>query len=397
MTVATASPSSKIDLYSDEVLAEPWAAYRELRELGPAVYVEPIDAYAVARYADVREVLRDWERFTSQKGVTLNDAADEAFTGTVLASDPPSHTALRGVVRERLAPGSIRQLSADVDRQADELVARLVERGEFDGYEDLALFFPISVVADLIGIPDEGREKLMDWANAVFNAFGPADKERTMASFPLIGEMTEYVASVATPERLTPGSMGLAIYEAADEGKIAPESCMQLLFAYLSAGMDTTINAISSAMLLFGSNPDQWEKLKADPSLAGSAINEVLRAESPVQTFCRQTTEDQVVSGAPIPAGSRVLAMFGAANRDERKYPNPDGFDVTRNPIDHLGFGFGIHRCAGAALATLELESVVGSLVRRVDKIEIVGEPLRTVNNASRGLHGLPLAVTARG
>ncbi|MBS1676275.1 MAG: cytochrome P450 [Actinobacteria bacterium] len=397
MTVAERSPSSRVDLYADEVLEDPWSTYKELRDLGPVVHVEPIDAYAIPRYAEAREVLRDWQRFTSVCAVSLNDPANEAFAGTVLASDPPFHDRLRDVVRERLSPAAIRKLDADVSRQADELVARLVEQAEFDAHEDLARFFPISVVADLIGLPDEGRERLMDWANAVFNAFGPGDNERTLASFPLIGEMQAYLAEVATRDRLAPGSMGLAIYEAADRGEIGPESCHPLLSAYVSAGMDTTINAIGSAMLLFGANPDQWAKLKADPALARSAINEVLRCEAPVQSFCRQATDAQEVAGSEIPAGAKVLVMFGSANRDERKYADPDTFDVTRNAIDHLSFGFGVHRCAGASLAGLEIEAILNALVRRVATIEIVGEPVRALNNATRGLHSLPVAVTAQG
>ena len=160
--------------------------------------------------------------------------------------------------------------------------------------------------------------------------------------------------------------------------------------------MDTTINAIGSAMLLFGSNPDQRRKLKADPSLVRSAINEVLRCEAPVQSFCRQATDAQDIGGSEVPAGARVLVMFGSANRDERKYADPDTFDVTRNPIDHLSFGFGVHRCAGASLAGLEVESILGALVRRVETIEIVGEPVRALNNATRGLRSLPVAVTAQ-
>lgn len=394
MTVADRTPSSNVDLYADAVLEDPWATYKELRDIGPVVYIESIDAYAVARYANAREILGDWESYTSARGVTLNDAADEAFTGTVLASDPPGHDVLRNVVRERLSPGAVRKLDDQISQQGDELVARLVEGREFDAHEDLALYFPISVVADLIGIPEEGRDKLMAWANAVFNVFGPADNVRTQASFPLVGEMQAYLAEVATRDRLAPGSMGLAIYEAADRGEIGYESCHPLLSAYVSAGMDTTINALGSAMLLFGENPDQWRKLKEDPSLLKSAINEVLRCEAPVTAFCRQTTEDQEVEGALIPAGSRVLVMFGAANRDERKYPDPDTFDVTRNPIDHLSFGFGVHRCAGSTLAGVEIEAILKALIRRVDTIEIVGELRRNLNNATRGIHSLPVAVT---
>ena len=393
MTVTGASPTSQVDLYSDEVLRDPYDCYRELREAGPVVYLERNDVWAVPRFDDLREVLRDWERFTSAS-ITLNDESNQAFAGTVLASDPPHHTTLRRVLRDELSPGAIVKLTDQIARQADELVSSLVEKGEFDAVQDLAAFFPISVVADLIGLPEEGREKLLDWGNATFNAFGPKENERTAAAMPLVGEMFGYMAEVATRDRLRPGSMGLSVYEAADRGELDPESCIPLMAAYVAAGMDTTVNAIGSAMLLLAGHPDQWRALKANAELARSAAHEVLRCESPVQSFARGATDDQTVGGIEIPAGGRVLVMFGSANRDERKWENAAEFDVTRNPIDHLGFGFGIHRCAGAALAMLEIESILTSLARRVDAIEMTGEPERTLNNAVRGLHSLPVSVS---
>jgi cytochrome P450 len=394
MTLTTTRPSSEIDLYSDEVLLEPYASYQALRDAGPVVYVEPNDVWAVARFAGVREVLRDWERFTSASAITLNEASNQAFAGTVLASDPPHHTKLRTVLRDRLSPGAIHKLDDQIKRQADELVAALVERREFDAVQDLAAVFPVSVVADLIGLPQEGRDKLLAWGNATFNVFGPEGNARTASAMPVVGEMFTYMAEVATRDRLTPGSMGMSVYEAADRGEIDAESCIPLMAAYVAAGMDTTVNAIGSALLLLASKPGQWQVLKANPDLVRSAANEVLRYESPVQAFARVATEDQVVDGGTIPAGGRVLVMFGSANRDDRKWENAHEFDVTRNPIDHVGFGYGIHRCAGAALAMLEIESILTSLAKRATNIEIAGEPVRMLNNAVRGLHRLPVAVT---
>lgn len=395
MAITGIDPASEVDLYSDEVLENPYDCYRDLREAGSVVYVRPNDVWAIPRFGALREVLRDWETFTSASGVTLNDEANQAFTGTVLASDPPHHTKLRSVLREELSPGAIRKLNDRIAEQADELVARLVGEGEFDAVQDLAAFFPVSVVADLIGLPDEGREKLLDWGAASFNVFGPGDNARTAAAMPVLGEMFGYMAEVATRDRLKPGSMGLAVYEAADRGEIDAESCIPLMAAYVAAGMDTTVNAIGSGIMLLASHPDQWQILKSDPGLARSAANEILRYESPVQAFARVATEPHVIDGTEIPAGGRVLVMYGAANRDERKWENADEFDVTRNPIDHLGFGFGVHRCAGVALAMLEIESILVSLARHANEIEIVGEPSRTLNNAIRGLHSLPVRVAA--
>jgi cytochrome P450 len=393
-TPTTTRPSSEIDLYSDEVLSDPYDSYRALRDAGPVVYVEPNDVWAISRFSGVREVLRYWDRFSSASAVTLNEASNRAFTGTVLASDPPHHTKLRSVLTNQLSLSAIRTLTDKIEQQADELVAALVDRREFDAVKDLAAVFPVSVVADLIGLPQEGREKLLVWGNATFNVFGPEGNERTASAMPAVAEMFTYMAEVATRDRLTPGSMGMSVYEAADRGEIDAESCIPLLAAYVAAGMDTTVNAIGSAVLLLASNLGQWRILKSSPELIRSAANEVLRYESPVQAFARVSTDDQIVDRGAIPAGARVLVMFGSANRDDRKWENAHEFDVTRNPIDHVGFGYGIHRCAGAALAMLEIEAILTSLTKRATGIEIVGEPLRTLNNAVRGLHSLPVAVT---
>jgi cytochrome P450 len=393
MAATATSPSSQIDLFSDDAVSDPYGRYRELRDAGPAVYLEKNEAWAVTRFQGVREVLRDWERFTSEKGVAMNDPMNAANAGSIVASDPPHHTKLRKVLSSRLSPGAIAKLTDQISAQADELVASLVEKERFDAVQDLAAFFPISVVADLIGLPDEGREKLLDWGNAVFDGFGP-DNARTAEAMPKIGEMWAYVGEVATRDRLAPGSMGLAVYEAADRGEIDPESCIPLMGGYVAAGMDTTINAIGTGVMLLAEHPDQWRALKEDPSLIRSAGNEILRYDSPVQVFARTATEEQEIEGQRIPAGDRVLAVYGSANRDERKWEDADVFDVARNPIDHLGLGFGVHRCAGAALARLEIEAIFASLIDRVAAIRVEGEPVRQLNNTVRGLKSLPVSVT---
>ncbi|HZO07220.1 MAG TPA: cytochrome P450 [Solirubrobacterales bacterium] len=393
MGATSTRPSSEIDLFSDESVLDPYENYRQLRDVAPAVYLTATDAWAISRFDDVREVLRDWERFTSAKGVALNDPMNEANVGGIIASDPPLHTKLRRVLAERLSPKAIDALTDRINQEADELVTAVIAKGSFDGVQDLAGIFPIQVVADLIGLPDEGRDRLLEWANAVFDAFGP-DNERSATGLPLVGEMWQYVGEVATRDRLAPGSMGLAVYEAADRGEIEPESCIMLMGGYVAAGMDTTINAIGTGLQLLATHPEQWQALKSDPGLVRSAGNEILRYESPVQVFARTATADQEVSGQLVPEGERVLVLYGSANRDERKYEDPDRFDVTRNPIDHVGLGHGIHRCAGAALARLEIEAILSSLINRVEEIRLEGEPVRQPNNTVRGLRNLPLSVT---
>lgn len=389
---ANATFAAGIDLYSDATLSDPYPVYRRLRAESPVVYVEQNEVWAVTHFSHLREVLRDWQRFSSAEGVALNGPVNEALTGTVLSSDPPQHTKLRRVLSQQLSPGAMASLEEKIGRQADELVAGLVERGEFDAVEDLAAFFPISIVADLIGLPQEGREKLIAWGNAIFDGFGP-DNARTREALPMVQEMYEYLGAVATRDRLAPGSMGMAVYEAADRGEIDAESCVPLMSAYVAAGMDTTINATGTGAWLLATHPDQWEKLRSDPDLVRSAGNEILRFDSPVQAFTRVTTDVHTVGDVTIPAGERVYLGWGAANRDEAKWEAAEEFDIARNPIDHLGFGHGIHRCAGAALARVEIEAIFSSLARRAGHIEVTGPVERRLNNTVRGLRKLPISV----
>lgn len=384
-------PSLDLDLFCDEALADPFPGYRRIRDTAAVVHLPRYDAWAMGRYADVRAALSDWESFSSARGIGLNDLANAATQGMIIATDPPEHDKLRNVLATRLSPKAIRGLREDIEHRADELVAPLVEAGGFDAVNDLARAFPISIVLDLIGLPQDGRDRVLGWADAAFSASGPPGP-RTDAAFPLLQDQLAYLSSIR-PDQLTPGSMGRAIYDAAEAGEIRQESCVPLMSAYVTAGLDTTINAISNAVWYFSRHPDQWDLLRRDPSLVPGAFNEVLRIEAPVQFFCRVATRDVEVDGQPLAAGSRVMMLYASANRDERKWDDPERFDITRNPVDQLAFGYGMHGCAGQGLARLEGHSILGALARRVERFE-TGTPVRRLNQLIRGLDALPTTVT---
>ncbi|WP_433502849.1 cytochrome P450 [Pseudonocardia halophobica] len=383
----THTPRSDVDLFSDEVLVDPYPVYRDLRDRGGAVHLSTLDIWAIPRYADVRRALADWAGFSS-RGIALNEHVNRMLVGSVLASDPPFHDTLRAVLSERLGPRAVRPLQAEIAARAERLVDELVEKGSFDAVTDLAVTFPFSVVFDLIGIPDDARPKMLGWADATFTVFGPLN-ERTLGGLDAIGEMFGWLGTLQATD-LKEGSMGRDIFRAADEGRIGRESCIPLLAAYTSAGLDTTINAIANAVHLLGTHPDQWDLLTADPGLVPSALNEVLRYDAPVQGFGRTVTEDVEIDGVPVRSGCQVLLLYGSGNRDERRYPEPDRFDVNRNPVDHLAFGYGTHACAGQALARLEAHAVLMALATRVRRFR-VGEPVRHLNNVVRGLERLPV------
>jgi cytochrome P450 len=383
----THPPHSAVDLFDDELLQNPYPTYRELRDLGAAVHLDQLDAWALTRYDPIREALGDWRTYSSS-GLALSDPVNEMFVGTILAADPPEHDTLRSVLADRLGPRAIRGLQTDIGARAEALVDEVLARGEFDAVTDLAAAFPMAVVFDLIGLPDEARPNMLRWADATFNVFGPMNA-RTVYSLAVVQELFGWVSTLRA-EDLGEGSMGRAVFEAAEQGRIRHESCIPLIVAYAAAGMDTTINAIANAVYLFAEHPDQWDLVRRDPALLPGAFNEVLRYDAPVQAFGRRTTRAVDMDGVTLPEGAQLLLLYGSGNRDERHYPDPDRFDITRAPVDHLSFGYGTHGCAGQALARLEGHAVLSALARRVRRIHI-GTPHRHLNNSVRGFDSLPI------
>jgi cytochrome P450 len=193
---------------------------------------------------------------------------------------------------------------------------------------------------------------------------------------------------------MIPGGFATTIHEAADRGEIPEEAVVPLMAGYSVPALDTTISALGSAIELFARNPDQWDAVRADARLVTSAFNEVVRLESPVQFIARVLTRDVEVDGGVILAGTRIGVLYGAANRDERRYPNPEVFDVRRANADHLAFGQGVHSCPGQGLVRLEAHAVITALANQVERFEIVGEPTRKLSNITRSLEKLPIRVS---
>ena len=232
---------------------------------------------------------------------------------------------------------------------------------------------------------------MLTWAEATFNAMGPMN-ERCAHALQALPELIGYATQIAASGNLQPGSFGAGVLEAQRDGRITAEQCPTLLLDYLGPSLDTTISAVGSAIWLFGRFPEQWQQVRENPALIPNAFEEVLRLESPIQSFSRQATNDYEVEGITIPAGARVVVLFASANRDERKWEHADAFEVTRNTSGHLGFSYGIHLCAGASLARLEGQAILGALARRVERFE-TGTGTRKLNNVIRSLSTLPVTV----
>lgn len=386
------SPFETLDLYCDASLLDPYPIYDALREAGEAVWLEQHHVWAIAGFDTARMVLRNHTDFISGEGIGLTPAANEALRGAVLASDAQQHALLRSVLNERLTPRGLTSLVPTIAQVAEDIVSGVLERGSFDAVQDLAQVFPVTVVADLIGVPDEVRPRLLRWADSMFNAFGPPN-QRTLDALPSLGEMGSYLQSV-TIDQLKPGSLGAAIYEAGSRGTLQPRQCAVLLGAYLGAGIDTTVNSIAAALKLFADYPDQWDLIRSNPDLIPQAFDEVLRLECPVLGFTRVAARDTEIHGLAVLKGQRVLVLNAAANRDGRKFPEPARFDVRRAPRDHLAFGAGRHHCAGQFLARIEFQAIFRVLSARVARFE-AGAPVMHLNNVIRGLAALPMRALA--
>ncbi|MCD0419333.1 cytochrome P450 [Rubrivivax sp. JA1024] len=390
-------PHLGIDPFALDYFADPYPEQETLREAGPVVYLDKWNVYGVARYAEVYAVLNDPLTFCSSRGVGLSDFKKEKPwrpPSLILEADPPAHTRTRAVLSKVLSPATMKRLrdgfAAAADAKIDELLAR---GGNIDAIVDLAEAYPLSVFPDAMGLKQEGRENLLPYAGLVFNAFGPPNELRQNA-IERSAPHQAYVAEQCQRPNLAPGGFGACIHAFSDTGEITPEEAPLLVRSLLSAGLDTTVNGIAAAVYCLARFPDEFARLRADPSLARNAFEEAVRFESPVQTFFRTTTRDVELAGATIGEGEKVLMFLGSANRDPRRWDDPDRYDITRKTSGHVGFGSGVHMCVGQLVARLEGEVVLAALARKVKAIEIAGPLKRRFNNTLRGLENLPIQLT---
>ncbi|WP_076864397.1 cytochrome P450 [Bradyrhizobium mercantei] len=398
MTTATDAsvPHLDVDPFALEFFADPFPTHERLREAGPVVYLDKWNVYGVARYAEVHAVLNDPATFCSSRGVGLSDFSKEKPwrpPSLILEADPPAHTRTRTVLSTVLSATVMKQLRGQFAAAAEARVDALLEKRRFDAIADLAEAYPLSIFPDALGLKPEGRENLLPYASLVFNAFGPPNQLREEA-IQRSAPHQAYVAEQCQRDNLTPGGIGACIHAHVDSGAITATEAPLLVRSLLSAGLDTTVNGIGAAVYCLARFPDQFEKLRADPTLARNAFEEAVRFESPVQTFFRTTTREIELSGAKIPEGEKVLMFLAAANRDPRRWEEPDTYNITRRTSGHVGYGSGIHMCVGQLVARLEGEVMMAALARRVAKIEITGEPKRLFNNTLRGLESLPVEIT---
>ncbi|MGB3796231.1 MAG: cytochrome P450 [Alteraurantiacibacter sp.] len=388
-------PTLALDPFAEEFLADPFAQYGALRDAGSVVWLQKYRVYVMARFDEVQAALRDHETFCSSRGVGLADfSKEEPFRvpSLLLETDPPLHSQTRKLMGKIVSLKALKELRPQWQQKAQELVSNLVKEGRFDAATDLAEVFPMMVFPDTIGLMDEGREKLIEYATIVFNGFGPRNRVFEQS---LIGkeDAIAWVEEACKRKNLKPGGWGMAVYDAVDDAGMPDDYAPRLVRSFLTAGVDTTVNGIGHLMLALGQYPDEFAKLRADPNLATRAFEESLRWNSTVQTFFRTTSCDVEVDGTTIPEGSKVLLFLASANRDPRKWDNPDEFQIERPAGGHVGFGFGIHQCLGQMVARLEGELIAAEFAKQASSIQLAGEPVRRLNNTLWAISSLPMKV----
>ena len=272
---------------------------------------------------------------------------------------------------------------------AEQLIDQLVAVGEFDAIPDLTEAFPLSVFPDAVGVAPEGRHHLLVYGNLTFDALGPHDerlKQKMADAAPAIA----WVQAQTQRSALSEG-FGTMIHQAVDLGEITAEEAPLLVRSLLSAGLDTTVSSLGAAIHCLARSPEQFQQLRENPHLARAAFEEAVRLESPVQHFFRTTAREVTIGNTTLGEGEKVLVLFGAANRDPRRWQHPDRYEITRSSTGHVGFGAGIHNCVGQVLARLEGEVVLAALARKTSAITITGPVRYRFNNSLRGLESLPL------
>ena len=389
--------SVDIDPYGDEFLADPYHFHDALRDAGPAVWLPEYGVVAMARYAEVATALEDPQGYCSSRGVGLSDFQEETPwrpPSIILEADAPLHTRTRKVLTDSLSRSALAKLAPVFDQRAQTLVSTLLQRGRIDGVRDLAETFPLSVFPDAIGVVTEGRENLLPYGDMAFNAFGPRNAlfEKSFAN---AQKVAAWIATQCERGNLSPDGIGAQVYAHADTGDITEEEAGLLVRSLLTAGLDTTIFGIGATLHCLARFPAEWQKLKAEPRLTRSAFTEVIRFMSPAQTFYRTTTRVVDVGSVTLPPGQKVLLCLAAANRDPRKWDDPDKFNISRRATGHVGFGHGIHVCVGQQLARLEGEAILKALAAQVSTIELDGDPVYRVNNTLHGFDALPLRLSA--
>lgn len=391
--------SEPIKLYR-RFLQDPHPVYQRLREEGPvqqAILFPRLRVWLVTRYAEAKQLLGD-PRLSKDSTRALEifppgtaGAYASSLSAHMLNSDPPDHTRLRKLVNKAFTAGAVSRLRPRIEQMTDELLDDMAAGSTVDLMESFAFPLPISVICELLGVPESDRGTFGAWTKPFVAATSPDELRQAHE------ELTAYLIALVDAKRAAPAEDLLSdLARVSEEGdRLSPAELVSMAFLLLVAGHETTVNLIGNSVLALLQNPDQMAALRADPSLLPNAVEEFLRLDGPINiATVRFTTEPVLVGEVEIPSGELVMISVLAANRDGDRFAEPDDLDITRPAGGHLAFGHGIHYCVGAPLARLEAEIALGRLLSRFGTLALDAEPAALQWRDStliHGLHNLPV------
>ncbi|MUL49669.1 cytochrome P450 [Mycobacterium sp. CBMA293] len=385
-------PRLDVDLYRLASLHNPQPVYQQIRDAGPLVWLPKHQLWAMGRFEDVRQALRDDATFRSGGGVAANPVANLLGRYTTLSSDDDTHLRRRRIMMQSLTSRAITPSAETFEQEAVATVERLLERESFDGVADFAARLPVQAVADLVGVRVPPSQ-MLTWAGATFNGLGPLNWRSLRSLRSAIGL---YLYTVALSRRtVTPGGWAATVFDAADRGEISTIEAKNMIIDFVAPSLDTTILATGQLLWSLGRNPDAFQQLKDDPTLVPTAVVEAVRLASPIRGFTRVVARDTVLHGVPLQAGARVVLLFAAGNTDERQFDRPHDFTLHRRG-SNLGWGHGIHTCVGMQLAKLEMQTLLHAMLPRVQTIT-VWDPQPVTNNCLQGLQSFSARFTGAG
>jgi cytochrome P450 len=384
------------DPYSRAQREDPHPLYRELRRSCPVYHNEPMDFWALFRFADVREASRDWRTFTSTSGSFLEEELEAMREfmppeGKFQDMDPPRSAELRRLVRDRFAAGTISKDEPWIRTIVTELIDQFVDRGSADLATEFAEPLPVRVISDMLGIPRSEQPSVSQWCHVMFerNTDGTATEQAFEAGYAI----RSYLEAMAEARRTEQGDdlMTQIARSAIDGVPLTDNEILGMTLLIYAAGNETTSMLIGNAIWLLDQHPEERERLRADPAAIPAALEEMLRFEAPVSHQARMTTRDVDIQGVTIPKGKKVLLMYGSANRDEEVFEQSEAFEPARAANRHLAFGEGIHFCLGAPLARLEARIALEEILGRIPRYRVSGPIQWSQATVLRGPVRLPV------
>jgi len=394
-----------------DLLADTWGEgvphdqFDILRREAPVFWHKETDGgpgfWAITKHADVKAASHDWRTFSSELGATFIPTADEEMLAqlqlTILNMDPPKHERYRRLVSRGFTPRMIRILVEDIERRAARVIDDVSERGEVEFVEEIAAQVPVQMICEMIGLEKHQWQRMFELSNQLVG--GRNDPEYQSAEGPDAAAMEVYMLcdAVAADRRANPrDDIMTALVNAEVDGERLTDAELNLFFITLIvAGNETTRNLINHSMLALLDHPDQARRLREDPDLWDTAVEEMLRWGSSIHNFRRTATHDTELQGVAIKEGDKVVLYYASANRDEDVFNDPHSFDITRRPNDHLTFGGGgVHFCLGASLARAEIKATMRQIVNRLPDMELTGKPVRLKSDFVNGIKKMPVRFT---